>query len=137
MRLAQTVTCKEPALSTPKLSLVGIERDGCVRIATSGDLTAADLHPLTKNPLESMLGAEWGQSRVLLDFSKTHFIDSAAIGWLISSYREFRGKGGSLAVHSMDLRVQRVLQVLKIDQILPLHADEIAARGALVRAAAA
>lgn len=123
-------------MSSPKLSLIAIEKDGCVRVATAGDLTAADFHPHDKNPLEAVLGAEWSQGRVLLDLSQTHFIDSAAIGWLISSHRDFRSKGGAFAVHSIDPRVKRVLQILKVEQIFPLHADEAAARGTLLRAAA-
>ena len=127
---------KESALSSPKLSLIAIEKDGSVRVCTNGDLTAADFHPLGKNPLEAILGAKWSEARVLLDLSKTHFIDSAAIGWLISSHREFRSKGGMLAIHSIEPRVKRVLQILKVEQIFPLHADETAARSTLLRPAA-
>ncbi len=119
-----------------KLSLIGIDKDGCVRIATNGDITVNDLHPLEKNPLELLLGAQWAQGRVLLDLRQTRFIDSAVIGWLISSQREFRNKDGMLAVHSIDPRVRRMLEILKVGQVVNLLTDEPSARRFVLKAAA-
>ena len=106
------------------LNLVAIDKDGCIHVATSGSVTAAEAHFLGKNPLETILGATWPVNRVLVDFSKTDFIDSSAIGWLINSAREFRLRGGRLAVHSVTPRVRQMLNLLKIGQLVPLLADE-------------
>ena len=110
------------------LTLVSIDKDGCIRVASAGTLTAAGAHPLGKNPLETLLGVTWGTNRVLLDLSKTDFIDSAAIGWLISCVKETRIRGGRFAVHSVSPRVRQMLNLLKVGQLVPLLADETAAR---------
>ena len=41
------------------LSLVSIDKDGCIRVASSGNLTSANISFSQKNPLESVLGATW------------------------------------------------------------------------------
>jgi anti-anti-sigma factor len=110
------------------LNLVSIEQDGCIRIASAGPITAADAHFLGKNPLETVLGATWANNRVLLDLSRTDFIDSAAIGWLIATAKEFARRGGRLAVHSVTPRVRQMLSLLRIGQLVPLLSDEEAAR---------
>jgi anti-anti-sigma factor len=110
-----------------KLRLLAIQ-SGCACVATTGDITVLDIDPLKKNPLELLLGDGWASGRVLLDLRRTHFIDSAAIGWLITSHREFRSRGGVLAVHSIDPRVLRMLELLKVGQFIKLFSDEPAAR---------
>jgi anti-anti-sigma factor len=110
------------------LNLVSIEQDGCIRVASSGSITAAAAHFLGKNPLESILGATWSANRVLIDMSRTDFIDSAAIGWLIATAREFSRRGGRLAVHSVTPRVRQMLYLMKIVQLVPLLSDVVSAR---------
>ena len=110
------------------LSLVSIDRDGCVRLASNGSIAACAGQLLDKNPLETLLGVTWFSNRVMIDFSRTDFIDSAAIGWLIGSAREFRLRGGRMAIHSVTPRVRQMLNLLKIGQLVPLLADEDAAR---------
>ena len=119
-----------------KLNLIAIEKEGCVRVAATGDLTAADFHPLGKNPLEAVLGDRWAEGRVLLDLRLTRFIDSAAIGWLISAQRDFRRKGGVLVVHSIEPRVRRMLEMLKVEKVVTLLGDEDAARKYVLKTAA-
>jgi len=110
------------------LSLVSLDADGYVRVASRGNLTADDMRPAAKNPLESVLGANWSASRVLLDLSKTEYMDSSAIGWLIASARKFRSGGGALAVHSLRPRTRQMLDLLKIGRIVPTLPDEASAR---------
>ena len=110
------------------LNLVSIDRDGCVRVASNGPIASNGAHFLSKNPLETLLGVTWFSNRVVVDFSKTDFIDSAAIGWLIGTAREFRVRGGRFAIHSATPRVLQMLNILKIGQLVPLLADEQAAR---------
>ena len=66
------------------LTLVSIDKDGCIRVASTGNLTAANINLGPRNPLEPVLGASWSNNRVILDLAKTDFMDSTAIAWLIS-----------------------------------------------------
>jgi anti-anti-sigma factor len=107
-----------------KLSLISIERDGYVRVATDGPMSAGDFIPERKNPFELLLGDNWATHRVLLNLDLTTFIDSSAIGWLIGCQRDFKKAGGSLVVHSVRPAVRQMLDLLKIGRIVPLADNE-------------
>jgi anti-anti-sigma factor len=107
-----------------KLSLISIERDGYVRVATDGPMSAGDFIPERKNPFELLLGDNWATHRVLLNLDLTTFIDSSAIGWLIGCQRDFKKAGGSLVVHSVRPAVRQILDLLKIGRIVPLADNE-------------
>src|SRR5690349_3731289 len=119
------------------LSLVSIDKDGCIRVASSGNLTAVNINLSQKNPLESVLGATWSGNRVILDLSKTDFMDSTAIAWLITTTKQFRTSGGSIAIHSVAPRARQMLDILKIGKVIPIVANEAAARQFLTGAVAA
>ena len=110
------------------LNLVSVEKDGCIRVASSGNITAAHAHPGGKNPFETLLGANWAGNRVVLDLGRSEFIDSIAIGWLIGSAKQFRTRGGALVVHSIGPRVRQMLDLLQIGRLVPLVTDEGTAR---------
>ncbi|HXE54777.1 MAG TPA: STAS domain-containing protein [Tepidisphaeraceae bacterium] len=110
------------------LSLVSVEKDGCIRVASQGDITASEAPLGGKNPFESLLGDNWAGNRVVLDLSRTDFLDSMAIAWLIASAKQFRAVGGSFAVHSICPRARQMLDLLKIGRVVPIVPDEAAAR---------
>ena len=110
------------------LSLVSIDKDGCIRVASTGNLTSANISFGSKNPLESVLGANWSSNRVVIDLAKTDFMDSTAIAWLIATTKQFRSSGGSIAIHSVAPRARQMLDILKIGKVIPLVANEAAAR---------
>ncbi len=111
-----------------KLQLVSIERDGLVKIATSGNITAADIDPAGENPLRDVIGENWTNSRLLLDMSDTQYIDSSAIGWLISTSKKVGDGGGSIVVYDVQPAVRQVLDLLKVGRVVPIVEDEAAAK---------
>jgi anti-anti-sigma factor len=122
-----------------KLNLLSIEKDGVIRVGSEGQITAVDLPSDGRNPMESVMGANWAGNRVLLDLSKTNYIDSSAVGWLINCSKQFKAGGGTLVIHSMPGAVRQILDLLKIGKLIPLAANEPAARellGGLLKGAA-
>ena len=120
------------ASNTPTpLNLISIEKDGVVRVATGGDLTANNTTGVGQNPLERVLGPGWPTNRVLLDLSHTGYVDSPAIGWLLSSAKQFRERGGVVVLHSVAPRVKQILELLRVGKVVPVAADEAAARAML------
>ncbi len=120
-------------LRAMKLSLLSIDRDGVVRVASEGNITCDDFRTDgNKNPLESVLGTSWPTTRVLLDLDKTNYIDSSAIGWLIDASKKFKQGGGALAVHSIRPTVKQVLDLLKVSRVVPMADTEPAAREMLL-----
>jgi anti-anti-sigma factor len=111
-----------------KLQLASIEKDGIVKIATQGNITSADLDSAGPSPMQGIMGANWTQSRVLLDMSDTQYIDSSAIGWLIGTSKQMKQSNGVLVVHSVQPSVRQVLDLLKVGRVVPIVEDEDAAR---------
>jgi len=111
-----------------KLSMVSIDKDGIVRVAAEGNITSADFPADGKNPLETLLGLTWSNTRLLLNLSKTSYIDSSAIGWLIGTTRAFRDAGGRFVIHNVQPPVRQIMDVLKVSRVVPTADDENAAR---------
>lgn len=113
--------------STLKLSLTSIDKDGIIRVAVEGPITYEGVIA-EKNPLAGLLGETWSSNRVLMNLEKTHFIDSAAIGWLIATHKEFKARGGKFIVHSVRPPVRQVLDLLKVGKVVTIADNEDAAR---------
>ena len=111
-----------------KLTLVSIEKQGLIRVAAEENVTSTDFDADGSNPLAKLLGATWSSNKVLLDFSRVSYIDSSAVGWLITCHRAFKEAGGTLVVHSVQPSVRQILDVLKIGKVVPLSENEEAAR---------
>jgi anti-anti-sigma factor len=111
--------------------LMSIEKQGIVHVASEGNLTSANLDLAGKNPLETLLGETWNTNRVLLNLSKTAYLDSCAVGWMIGTNRSFRDGGGKLVVYSLQPSVRQLLDVLKVGKAVSMVDGEEAARTAL------
>jgi anti-anti-sigma factor len=108
-----------------KLSLIAIEKDGYIRVAATGPIISTDLPSDAPNLFEAVLGANWTTQRVLLDLDRAAYIDSCAIGWLISSHQKLKAAGGSLALHSIRPAVLQLLRLLKVDRVIAIGENPI------------
>lgn len=113
-------------------NLIGIDRDGIVRVAAGGNLTWKEVQADNGAPLSSILGANWAQQRILLDMGQAHFIDSAAVGWLMESIKTVNDAGGKLVLYGVQPQVQQVFDLLRVGRVIPVTADEAAARAAMM-----
>lgn len=57
-------------------------------------------------------------NRMIFDFSKTGFMDSAGIGVLLSRYRRMKELGGDILLSGEDPKVRRLLRISGIYQIM-------------------
>lgn len=125
------MTSPAPAASSEdavNISLVSIEKEGLVRLASAGSITAANFDPSGKNPLERILGQNWSGFRVLLDMRGTTYIDSSAIGWLISSHKQFKSAGGVVVLHDVPSNIRQMLDLLHVGKVIPIAENVDAAR---------
>lgn len=111
-----------------QLDLISTRETDPVRLAAIGKVTGMTVAGSGKNPLADLIGANWAARKVMIDFSKTDYIDSSAIGWLIHTSSEFGRQGGALVLHSIPPMVKQMLMLLKIGSLIPLKEDEAAAR---------
>ena len=65
-----------------------------------------------------------GNRKVLLDFSKVTYVDSATIGCLMDLYRQTTAAGGSLKLAGVQKRVETMLTMTGAHNFLEMHPDE-------------
>jgi len=114
-----------------KLVLQEFDPAGAARVQAEGEITIADFADPGKNPLELVLGPNWGTYRVLFSMEKVDFIDSSAIGWMIDSNRRFKDRGGRLVWYAPTPRVKDMIDLLRMRKVLDIHETEAEARVAL------
>ena len=68
-----------------------------------------------------------GSRKVLLDFSKVTYVDSATIGCLMDLYRQTTAAGGALKLAGVQKRVETMLTMTGAQNFIEIHADEPAA----------
>ena len=81
--------------------------------------------------LKDLVGENWAKRPIGLGFSEASYIDSAAIGWLLSLHKKMDEAGGKLVLHSMSPSVQRVLTMMRLDSVLNIVVDKADAVEAL------
>lgn len=114
------------------LSLVGDSHSEVVEVAAQGDSAFTTPAPGAHVQFDTLLGADWNSRRVLLNMERAAYIDSACIGWLIASQKNFRANGGEMVLHSVQPAVRNVLELLKIGRVVPIAADAATGRTLLL-----
>ena len=71
------------------------------------------------------------QNRIVLDMSKVTYVDSSAIGVIVSCHLGVRSAGGQLRVAGVGERVLSVFRMVGIDRVLALDPTLDAAVAAL------
>lgn len=74
-----------------------------------------------------------GVHRVVLDFSKTHSVDSTALGALVQLFKALRAEGGQLCLASVGDAVARVLSITRLNQVFKVYPSVEAACAELER----
>jgi len=71
--------------------------------------------------IASLIGS--GERRVLLDLSTVTYVDSATIGCLMDLYRQATAAGGFLKVVGVQKRVETMLTMTGVQDVLDIHPD--------------
>ncbi len=99
-----------------------------VTVTDLGDGSCTVVHvageaDLTTQSLDDVLTAEAAKRPALLlvDLSALRFIDSGAIRMILLAAQQVRQDGGTLALINPSPGVARVVQILGVDQLIPVH----------------
>jgi anti-sigma B factor antagonist len=88
------------------------------------------MYPLLADFAGAVTGLlDGGDRKVLLDFTKVTYVDSATIGCLMDLYRHATGKGGALKLAGVQKRVETMLTMTGAHNFLQMHPDEASAVG--------
>ena len=105
------------------LTVVSNEDGGVAALDCADDMNALEMSGDFKE-MEKLLGDTWASRQVALGFGATEYIDSAAIGWLLSLHKAIGEGGGKLVLHSMNPSVARVLKMMRIDNVLTVAENQ-------------
>jgi anti-sigma B factor antagonist len=86
-----------------------------VSIVGEADLFTA---PELKQSLDAAL--EGGATAVLVDLSRTTFIDSTTLGILTGALRQLRPRGGELGIVCTDPSIRKVFELTLLDRVFSL-----------------
>jgi len=63
-------------------------------------------------------------SKVILNLGNVPYIDSAALGEIISGYVHVKNKGGNLVLLNLDPKIHRLLVIAKLLVVFDIYDDE-------------
>jgi anti-sigma B factor antagonist len=67
-----------------------------------------------------------GHTQILLNLGEVHYIDSAGLGALVSSFSSARRQGGELKLLNLTNKVNDVMQITKLYTVFDVVNDEAA-----------
>jgi anti-sigma B factor antagonist len=103
-----------------------VERAGdqaVVELPAEVDISSADL---LRDQLLALL--EQGVRTLIVDMSGTTFCDSAALGALITAQKRAAESAAELRLVAMAAPVLRVMTIIGVDRLIPIHPTLAAAR---------
>lgn len=95
------------------------ERDGTVVVSVAGDVDN-DSAPELRRVLSSAFAD--GASRVVVDLSKTDFLDSSGLGALVGVNKE-HASDGELLVVCPKAQLRKLFQISRLDEVLLVLSD--------------
>lgn len=92
---------------------------------------SGDLDDFAARDVRRLLGVltEGGAVRVVVDLTAVGFVDSTGLNALLAAARRAREAGGGLRLAAAGPRVQDLIEMTGVGQLLPLYRDTAAACG--------
>jgi anti-sigma B factor antagonist len=92
--------------------------DDAYVIALAGEV---DLYtaPEFKQQLLDIIGE--GAKEVVVDFSRTTFIDSTTLGVLVGGVKRLRPAGGRLSIVCSDRNITKIFEITGLDKVFPIY----------------
>jgi anti-sigma B factor antagonist len=102
------------------------ERSGDVVIVHAAP--ARLMHPWLSEFALSVTGQlSGGETKLVIDFGKVEYLDSAAVGCLMDLYRQASHAGATLKLAAVQSRVETMLTLVGANQFMEMYPDAAAA----------
>jgi anti-sigma B factor antagonist len=98
--------------------------DHAYLIALSGEV---DLYTAQEFKKELLDAIAQGAKQVIVDFSKTTFIDSTALGVLVGAVKRLRMNEGQLSLVCSDGNITKVFAVTGLDRVFRIYPNRVEA----------
>jgi anti-sigma B factor antagonist len=93
------------------------DENGVVVVQVDGQLIVGN-----RQQLKDMVQAavDGGESRILIDFSRTGYIDSSGLGALVSISKKVREAGGELRLAGLNEDLRSLFELTKLDTLFSI-----------------
>jgi anti-sigma B factor antagonist len=126
---SMTATVPSDAVSTMAVSTMTEGADPPAHVAIFQPHGSLDAE--TASRFREEAAAYIGADRVLIDLAEVPFVDSYGLGALVGVIRRVRERGGHSVVYTPVRSVARLLEVVGLDRLVPIHDSLPAARADL------
>lgn len=99
--------------------------DGVEVVRLSGRLDAKSVEDL-KAEMKGL-----NNQAVALDLTKVNFVDSSALGLIVSVFRRIQESGGKFCLFGLSAQVSAIFELTRLHRIFDIYADQAQALGAL------
>jgi anti-sigma B factor antagonist len=90
---------------------------GVVIIGVDGQLIVGNRHDLKAKVMEAM---DAGETKFVVDFSNTGYIDSSGLGVLVSLAKKIREAGGDLVLSDLNDDLRTLFELTKLDTLFAI-----------------
>ena len=90
-----------------------------------------DLYTAPELKQELLEAIEGGVTKIVVDLTRTTFIDSATLGVLVGAVRRLRERNGTLSIVCSDRSIRKIFEIPGLDRVLPIYAGRDEALGAV------
>ncbi len=95
------------------------EIKGYIVVKPKGELDLSNAFNFKKQLLDDFLNK--GKNKLIIDLSDVHYMDSSALGAMISLHKSCRLNGGILVLIRMDKSLKRLFKLTQLDSIIPIY----------------
>ena len=88
---------------------------GLVSVSGESDLYTA---PQLKGEVLRLIGT--GSNRLVVDLTRTSFVDSATLGVLLGGLKRLRPKGGEIVLVIADPNIRKIFEITLLDRVFPI-----------------
>ena len=93
------------------------EATGVTIVGVDGQLIVGNRHDLKKKVLEAL---EAGETKFVIDFAATGYIDSSGLGVLVSLAKKVRETGGELRLAALNADLRTLFELTKLDNLFTI-----------------
>ncbi len=93
--------------------------EGVTVIVPEGELDVTNSMEFKNRVLDDFVNS--GKTRIILDMSNVGYMDSSALGIIISLFKNCRMNGGSLALAGLVDSVRRLFSITALDKVVPIY----------------
>ena len=90
-----------------------------------------DLYTAPELKQELLEVIEGGVTEIVVDLTRTTFIDSATLGVLVGAVRRLRERDGKLSIVCSDRSIRKIFEITGLDRVLEIYAGRDEALGAV------